>query len=168
MFGSPDELRQAAQQIYDAYIKEGSDFEVNIDHRTRLPIQNAIDNADQLCFREAKNHLFRLMEPIFLKFKTSELFAQMRKEIGDTSFYSKEARNNALRIILKNLDKTLPPEDIGDNDPFDYGQRSLDLTRALTHVFVKNKLRLEFLDRAPKLENGKKEPKKSSEKNQKF
>lgn len=75
-------MKKAAQEIHDLYVEEGSKLEINIDQKIRDPVQQAIDEGDQDCFEDAKEAMFHLMEPIFLKFRTSELFSQMRKEIG--------------------------------------------------------------------------------------
>ena len=144
-FENSEDMREKAQIIYDKFIAENSEFEVNIDHRVSAPIQGAIDHFDQDCFREAKDDLERLMEPVFLKFKTGPYFKRMEEELGLYNIvYTRKQRNMAVKLLLTNMDKTLPT---GDNTPAGIlkNQRN-DEVRQMMHRFCKKKLRIDFED----------------------
>lgn len=143
-------MKTTAQQIYDMFIADGSDLEINIDQKIRVPIQEAISRYDQQCFTEAKEDMFKLMEPIFLKFKTSDVFDQMKADLGlNCIVYSKSARNAAVKMLLKNLDKTLPQE--GTNPIV---QQRHDLIRCIMHEFCRKRLKIDFYDSVkPKTES---------------
>lgn len=142
-FTNGEHLRNTAKQIYDMFVEEGSELEINIDHRIRAPILDQINSYDQTCFSEAKEEMVKLMEPIFLKFRTSQVFSQMRKDLGENCIvYPKSARNAAVKILLRNLDKTLPKE---GNNPII--QQRHDLIRCIMHEFCRKRLKIDFCDR---------------------
>jgi len=81
-FNSKRCMKEIAMELYNTFIKDDSEFEVNIDTKTRKPILEEIEAGSQKCFSAAKEHIVKLMEPVFQKFKNSTVYEKMRKEIG--------------------------------------------------------------------------------------
>ena len=68
--------------LYATFVKNGADFEVNLDEKNKMAIMERINKGDQLCFSGAKEHILRLVEPKVQLFKNSYVFEKMRKELG--------------------------------------------------------------------------------------
>ncbi|KAH9260960.1 hypothetical protein BASA81_000656 [Batrachochytrium salamandrivorans] len=78
-------LRNRVDRIYDAFIKDSAENQVNIKGNVRETITNRIeeDNVDYEIFRPAKNEVYELMSlDVFSRFKTSAAFKRMLDEIG--------------------------------------------------------------------------------------
>lgn len=144
-FDSPKVMKAIAQDLYDTFIKTDSEFEINIDQKARAPILAAIEAEDQKCFASAKEHIVKLMETVFLKFKNSPIYEKMKKELGNTCIYDKQAKNQAVKILLQNLDKTLPSET--SDAPTGIAQERNDMIRAMLHAFCETRLGIDFIDR---------------------
>lgn len=140
-------MKEIAMELYRTFIENNSEFEVNIDTKTRKPILEQIQAGNQKCFVNAKEHIVKLMEPVYQNFQNSPVWNQMKRELGNANIYSREARNCGVRIILKNLDKTLPDPKRGR-----LGQRRHDMIKSMLHAFCETRLGIDFIDRDRKLE----------------
>jgi len=144
-------MRRTARQLYHSFIREKSDFEVNLDARISKPIKKAIESFDQSCFYEAKMAIFHLLEPSFVQFKISPTFRQMEEELGSGStIYTKEQRDLGVQILLKHLDKSLTSEETGirASDAAVKAERTrARLVRSLVHSFCKTRLNCDFWDK---------------------
>jgi hypothetical protein len=141
-FKTKADLMRIAEQIYEMFIKEGSELEINISQQLKKKTLNAIVEADQDCFQEAKEAAARLMETAYMEFSKSPAFALMRIELRPNCIvYTKKERNAAVKILLKSLDKSLPQ--CGQNELV---QQHIDLVRDVIHEFCKKKLHVDFTD----------------------
>jgi len=70
--------------------------------------------------------------------------------VGNTSIYDKAARNSGVRILLKNLDKTLPSTNNSMSEPM--AQQRNDMIRAMLHAFCETRLGIDFIDRNHRVE----------------
>ncbi|KAG7487597.1 hypothetical protein MATL_G00025350 [Megalops atlanticus] len=68
---SSEKMKSEAKKIYELYILAEAPKEVNIDHQTRELIRGQMKTPSRLCFDEAQNIVYRLMErdsyPRFLR-----------------------------------------------------------------------------------------------------
>lgn len=81
-FDSTRLKKKIATGLYNTFIKNGAEFEVNLEDKIKSPIQDKILKGDQACFSEAKEHILRLMEPKVQNFKNCYVFEKMKKELG--------------------------------------------------------------------------------------
>lgn len=81
-FQSKSQLLSTGIHLYEMYIREDSDFEVNIDDKVRRPILPSIQMGDRFSFSEAKAEVFKLMESSYSKFRRSSIYADMRLSMG--------------------------------------------------------------------------------------
>lgn len=153
-FKSKEEIRKTARQLYTCFIKEKSDFEVNLDARVTKPIKAAIENCEQTCFSDAKQAIFQLLEPMLVQFTLSPVFQGMCQQLGmNNTVYSRDDRNAAIDILLKHLDKSRPSEVTGvrSTDEAIAAERTrARLIRNLTHSFCKTRLHCDFYDNEDK------------------
>jgi hypothetical protein len=158
-FRTPEELRKTALQLYRAFIKSNSDFEVNIDAAIKKPIRMAINEFDPHCFDEAKEHIQRLMDPCYLRFLTSGIYAKMLKDLeGKCVPYGEDSREVAINVLVEYLDRHMPvPEKLEGLQS--EVQRRDNLIRAMIHAFCQTRLHLDFYD-TPSGENIKLTPEK--------
>ena len=133
-------------ELYDTFLRADSEFEVNIPQKIKAPVLEMINSGNHGAFSEAKEHIQKLMEPVFTKFKNGPIFTRMKQELGYTSVYNKQARNYAVRILLQNLDKTLPKAN-GAGAGLSLAQERNDMIRAMLHAFCEMKLGIDFIDR---------------------
>jgi len=144
-FNNQEELRRTALQIYRAFLKSNSDFEVNVDGSTRKPIRREIDRYNSGCFDIAKDHIQKLMEPCYLTFITSQVYDLMREDlVGKPIPYSSEVREVAINHLVNYLDRTMPVSDIPAPET-DITRRN-NLLRAMIHAFCQTRLHLDFYD----------------------
>ena len=130
-----------AQQIYDTFIEDGAELEINIDHRIKSPILKEIDRGNQNCFAEAKKAMFALMEPIFLRFRSLDTWEKMKREIGlNNAVYGRAEKNAAVQVLLSNLDS--PTTEV--TNPVRV--RHFEIIRAILHEFCKRRLKIDFAD----------------------
>lgn len=154
-FRSPEELRKTALQLYRAFIKCNSDFEVNIDGSTRRPIRLAIERCEHHCFDTAKEQIQRLMEPCYLHFIASPIYKQMKEDLeGKLVPYDLETKERAINVLISYLDRNMP---VKGNEPPVQGKeaevrRRNKLLRAMIHAFCQTRLHLDFYD-TPEGEN---------------
>lgn len=154
-FRGPGELKKTALQLYRAFIKCNSDFEVNIDGSTRRPIRLAIDRCEHHCFDTAKEQIQRLMEPCYLHFIASPIYRQMKKDLeGKLVPYDMETKEQAINVLIDYLDRNMP---VRKDEPPARGkeaevQRRNNLLRAMIHAFCQTRLHLDFYD-TPEGEN---------------
>lgn len=134
-------------ELYDTFLRTDSEFEVNIPQKIKAPVLDALKAGHHDAFAGAKEHILKLMEPVFQKFKNSPIFERMRRELGYTSVYNKQARNYAVRMLLQNLDKTLPKNKSAQNVNTNLAQERNDMIRAMLHAFCEMKLGIDFIDR---------------------
>lgn len=76
-------MKKIAISLHNTFIRKDSEFEVNIEAAIRAPILDLVEQNDQRCFSDAKEHILKLMEPLFAKFKSSFIFEKMKKELGN-------------------------------------------------------------------------------------
>lgn len=154
-FHSPEELKRTALQLYRAFIKCNSDFEVNIDGSTRRPIRLAIESSEHHCFDTAKEQIQRLMEPCYLHFIASPIYKQMKKDLeGKLVPYDMKTKERAINVLIEYLDRNMPMK---KDEPPTYGKeaevrRRNKLLRAMIHAFCQTRLHLDFYD-TPEGEN---------------
>lgn len=137
-------MRHSALELYNAFIKAGADFELNLEARIRDAILPRIEAGDQGCFSEARDHVVHLLEPCFSNFTLGPLYQRMLDGIGEnTTMYTKEQRHKAIQLIVDHLDKgpasTMVAEDKAQR------KRAL-LLREMIHSFVRTRLHSDFKD----------------------
>lgn len=151
-FTTREELRKTGLQLYRAFIKCNSDFEVNIDASTRRPIRLAIDAFDPHCFDTAKDHIQRLLEPCYLQFISSDIYRRMCRDLEGKSLpYDGGTREVAISILVDYLDQNMPITFEQKNSALKGGpvgevQRRNNLLRAMIHAFCQTRLHLDFFD----------------------
>jgi hypothetical protein len=146
-FATQEELRKTALQLYRAFIKSNSDFEVNIDSATRKPIRLAIDAYDATCFDEAKDHIQRLMEPCYMNFITSDIYRKMAENLKDKAIpYDEPTRETAISVLVEYLDEHMPIDTNKKTGIPKETQRRSNLIRAMIHAFCQTRLHLDFYD----------------------
>ena len=150
-FKNQDDLRRTARQLYHCFIREKSDFEVNLEAKVTKPIKKAIENGDQQCFSEAKQAIFHLLQPKYQDFRLSPTYRQMKEELGLTkTVYTKQDREAGVNILLKHLDKSLPTEVDGlkHSDSAIAAERArARLMRSLIHSFCRTRVGCDFWDK---------------------
>lgn len=146
-FANREEMRKTALQLYRAFVKSNSDFEVNIDSTTRKPIRQAIDRYDATCFDSAKVHIQRLMEPCYMSFITSEIYQRMLENLKGKSIpYDESTREAAITVLVDYLDKHMPVKSKENGSLSAERQRRNNLIRAMIHAFCQTRLHLDFYD----------------------
>lgn len=145
-FQDPQMMIDIGIELYDTFLRADSEFEVNIPQKIKAPVSDQIRAGDHGAFTDAKEHIQKLMEPVFTKFKNGTIFTRMKQELGYTSVYNKQARNYAVRILLQNLDKTLPKTN-NSIPGISLAQERNDMIRAMLHAFCEMKLGIDFIDR---------------------
>jgi hypothetical protein len=146
-FASKDELRKTALQLYRAFIKSNSDFEVNIDSAIRKPVRQAIDKYDATCFDCAKDHIQRLMEPCYMTFITSTIYQKMLTNLkGKAVPYDELTRETAINVLVEYLDRNMPVTNEHKTSMSKETQRRSNLIRAMIHAFCQTRLHLDFYD----------------------
>lgn len=146
-----EDQRRTAINIYKYFIRENSDFEVNLEAKVAKPIKKAIEEDRHDCFSVAKEAAVHILEPMFLEFVTSPLWKEMIADIGlNNCVYSKEARDKAVLQLIKYFDKSLPSEESGvrSSDRAIAAERGrARLIRNLAHAFCKTRLKCDFYDK---------------------
>ncbi|KAJ3037260.1 regulator of G-protein signaling [Rhizophlyctis rosea] len=99
----------AAQHIFDTYLSPSSQFEVNIEQKTRREIvanmKAGTSESLEGVFDGAKMHILQLMEGSWIRFTKSEVYTWMKKDIGLQPLYTEEGRAHAVDLLLRHLDK---------------------------------------------------------------
>lgn len=157
---SEDMMKDIATQLYDTFLRTDSEFEVNVPQKVTAPIMSLINSGHQNAFSAAREHIFKLLDSVFVKFKNGELYERMKKELGYTNVYDKRARNYGVKILLQNLDKNVPKSgqlEQGDPETFinmgnappptTMAQERNDMIRAMLHAFCEMRLGIDFVDR---------------------
>lgn len=149
-FKNKDVLRRTARQIYTCFIREKSDFEVNLESRVTKPIKRAIEDGNHQCFADAKQAVYHLLEPSYVQFTLSPVFGEMAQALGESqTIYGKSERDAGVNILLQHLDKSLPSEVTGVNssDQAIAAERTrARMLRNLIHSFCKTRLNCDFWD----------------------
>lgn len=157
-FTSNEHLRRTAKSLYRSFIREEGDFEINIDGSIREPIKKSIENNDQTCFSNAKEHVRRLLMNNFIQFKLGTAYKRMWEDLEEQiTPYDNKVRFKAVKLLLEYLDKSLPEEirtmaALGLDSS--QGKRRSYLIRQMIHTFCRSRLRLDFYD----MEEGKNLP----------
>lgn len=144
-FKTVQAMRKTAMELYNAFVKAGADFEVNLEARIRDAILPKIESGDQSCFVEARDHIVHLLVPCFTNFTLGKHFDNMTKELGEnTTIYTKEQRNRVLKVLLEHIDRE-PVSTIVSEDK-NAKRRGL-LLREMVHSFCRTRLRCDFKDK---------------------
>ena len=83
-FTTKEQLKRTAKHLYRTFIKEESDFEINIEGDMKDPIRQAIEACDQGCFELTKGHVYELLQPCYIQFTLSKSFLQMQEDLCTT------------------------------------------------------------------------------------
>jgi hypothetical protein len=154
-------MRKTAMELYNAFVKAGADFEVNLEAKIRDSILPKIENGDQNCFAEAREHVVHLLIPCFSNFTLGPIYDQMVKDLGEnTTLYGKEQRNRAIKALLEYIDKDPSSVILADDKS---ARRRRLLLRELVHSFCRTRLRCDFKDKEAARDESKKRVKKASE-----
>lgn len=144
-FDNVKAMKKTAMELYNAFVKSGADFEVNLEAKIRDTILPNIEAGDQNCFKEAREHVVHLLLPCFSNFTLGTVYERMCKEIGEnTTLYSKEQRNCAINIILEYVDKE-PASFIVAEDKA--AKRRRLMLREMVHSFCRTRLKCDFKDK---------------------
>lgn len=148
-------LKRTAMHLFDAFIKDGADFELNLPGELRMPIKDRIEVSDQFCFADIRDHAITLLEPCMESFFMSPEWSDLKSEVEKGlpqgvhgCMYPKEMRNDAVNKLVDYLEeleaqKTLLAGDKG-------AQRRMLLLREMLHDFCKTRLRCDFHDKVRK------------------
>jgi len=151
-FTTKKQLKQSARELYNNFIKEGSEFEINIEGSIRKRIQEGIEEYDQTCFNESRQHVLLLLQPCLQDFMQSKSYERLKNDTkGNTTIYDTRARDRGIKILMEHLDKTLDLEEraLTTKDPEAVMKaRHQILVRMLVHTFCKTRLRADFRDKA--------------------
>lgn len=138
-------MRKTALELYNAFVKAGADFEVNLEAKIRDSILPKIEAGDQNCFMEAREHIVHLLLPCFSNFTLGQGFERMVKELGENStIYEKSQRNAAVKELLEKIDKE-PESSIVAEDKA--AKRRRLLLKEMVHSFCRTRLRCDFKDK---------------------
>eukprot|EP01130_Rhizamoeba_saxonica_P002756 TRINITY_DN12514_c0_g1_i1.p1 TRINITY_DN12514_c0_g1~~TRINITY_DN12514_c0_g1_i1.p1 ORF type:complete len:186 (-),score=58.32 TRINITY_DN12514_c0_g1_i1:33-590(-) len=99
-------LEKRARKIYDKFIREGSDREINVDDLMRTNVEYKLEESSEIdiqLFDEMKEWvLVMLQQDCFPKFLRSEMFAQFRLNDGRIDEEDKTKRKmTMLQRVLK-------------------------------------------------------------------
>lgn len=143
-FATVKTMRKTAMELYNAFIKPGSDFEINLEARVRDAILPRIEGGDQGCFSEAREQVVHLLIPCYSNFTRGPVYTRMVGDVGEkTTLYSKEERDKAVNVILEFVDKDLNQVVIEDKG----ARRREVLLREMVHSFCRTRLRCDFKDK---------------------
>jgi hypothetical protein len=148
-FDTIDQMKEVAFELYNVFIKDDSELEINIDEKARKPILDAIEAGDRNCFAAAKTHIIKLMEPIYFKFKNSPTFERMKRDLSGSSqlvatthLYSRQYQFKAVTLLLEYLDLNFPK----NQSISELAQFRHDVIRSLLHAFCITRLGIDFVD----------------------
>lgn len=146
-------MKKTALELYNAFVKSGADFEVNLEAKIRDSILPKIEAGDQNCFTEARDHIVHLLLPCFSNFTLSSGFEKMIKDLGENNtLYDKKQRNAAVKSLLEHLDKA--PASLIVAEDKAAKRRSL-LLKEMVHSFCRSRLRCDFKDQEVTMEEDK-------------
>lgn len=146
-FSSHPKQLIAARRIYHAFLATNSEFEINVNAKTKIKIRKLITLGEQLCFDEAVQHVVQLLQPAYLDFLQSQLFKDLSENIdGMVLPYTQKARKTAVNILVSYLDEFLPIEPKADLQTFDIVTIRNYLLRGLVHQFCRRRLGFDFYD----------------------
>lgn len=93
----------SAKSIYDRYICNDSDLEVNLDDKVKRNIYTRLfeePREDYRLFSEAKSSVYILLESSFIRFLHSSIYEEMVKNCGElTIHYNDRIRRKTLRYL---------------------------------------------------------------------
>ncbi|KAJ5079403.1 regulator of g protein signaling [Anaeramoeba ignava] len=96
----PIEMHKKAQEIYNKFVKENSESEINIEYGIRNQIKNQLPNADSTIFDQAKQIVIRLIKTNSLsRFLESEDFEKLIQRLQPKQFLFTEKSNIPMTSI---------------------------------------------------------------------
>jgi hypothetical protein len=137
-------MKKTALELYNAFVKAGADFEVNLEAKVRDSILPLIESGDQNCFAGAREHVVHLLLPCFSNFTLGPVYDKMCAELGNNStIYDKTQRNAAIKTLLRHVDQEPVSSIVAD----DKGERRRRLLlNEMVHSFCRTRLRCDFHD----------------------
>ena len=154
-FNDVKAMKRTAMHLYDAFVKDGADFELNLPGEVRSATRRRIEEEDQFCFSNVREHAIALLEPCIETFMMSPEWMELKTVIEKTipinsCMYSKELRNDAVNKLVDCLEELEAQKSLLATDRA--AQRRVRLLREMLHDFCKTRLRCDFHDKVRKPE----------------
>ena len=148
-------LRRTATYLYDAFIKSGADFELNIAGSVRDTLLPKIERGEQNCFSETRDHAISMLEPSFEEFMMSSAWKSFKERVKEKiglnkCMYGEELRNEIVNRFVEHL-QSLDSQKIVMKEEKSAERRAI-LLREMIHDFCKSRLRCDFRDNVPTIE----------------
>ena len=149
-------LKKTATYLYDAFIKGGADFELNIAGTVREPVLHKIERGEHSCFSEARDQAIAMLEPSFEGFMMSDIWKSfkdvVKEKVGlNKCMYEVEFRDEIVNKLVEQLESLDSQKKVMKEEKS--AERRAILLREMIHDFCKARLRCDFRDKeSPKEE----------------
>ncbi|CAO3696280.1 unnamed protein product [Rhizopus stolonifer] len=134
--------REMAQEIYDMFISNDSDLEINLDDKVKQKItQNLSDGFQRTLFQTAKSSVYSLLETSFVRFMGTQVYQNMIDQCGElTILYSDNTIETAISYLYKYLkqQKGVKKNRALNQNMADIGSRHYELIKQVIERFVKD------------------------------
>ncbi|CAO3677085.1 unnamed protein product [Rhizopus stolonifer] len=147
---SNEEQKRMAYAIYETYISDNSQLQINLDDRVKRNIKSQLSFAHEFngktIFQEAKNSIYLLLESSFIRFLNTGVYEEMIRHCGElTIHYGEQTIQLALDYLhkyFKQHDSLYPSKLSVSTDVSsslsEFNNRHYEIIKRVMEKFVKN------------------------------
>ncbi|OIR57295.1 MAG: uncharacterized protein A8A55_1953 [Amphiamblys sp. WSBS2006] len=148
-FETEEEQKNTLEEIFETFIKAGSEFEINIASKTKTKIKKGIEENDKNCYQSAKEHIINLLNPAFTQFIGGSLFPLMKKRLGERNYYTMKQISEAVSFLIEKLDEMFYTAEKASETTRPTLMRRIYILRKSIHILVERKFSVDFVDSIP-------------------
>ncbi|KAI9266073.1 RGS domain-containing protein [Sporodiniella umbellata] len=134
---------ETAQEIYNAFISDDADLEINLDDKVkqRITHQLAEGRFELTIFQTAKTSVYSLLETSYVRFLGTQTHQDMVSQCGElTTLYSENATRQAISYLFNYLKqhRSVKKNRALNQDMADIGSRHYELIKHVIERFVED------------------------------
>ncbi|KAG1148844.1 hypothetical protein G6F37_006600 [Rhizopus arrhizus] len=139
-----DEQRKMAQVIYNTYISDNAQLQINLDDKVKRSIKSQLISTQhefngKTIFYDAKISIYLLLESSFIRFLNTDVYEEMIRHCGElTIHYGERTVNIALSYLFQYFKHQEQEKQIFSDSFTELNNRHYDIIKSVLEKFVKN------------------------------
>jgi hypothetical protein len=149
-FKDAKSLKRTANYLFDAFLKNGADFELNIAGSVKDSVVEKIGRGDHDCFSVARDQAISMLEPSFEEFMMSETWRSFREKVKERvglnkCIFGDDFRDEIVNLLVDQLEQLDSQKRVLKAEKS--AERRAVLLREMIHDYCKARLRCDFHDK---------------------